>query len=92
MEREDTLSTPKRATAPLATLAILIAVAAAPPASAQSIACDMKGYKPADGLTAVSDATGLQVTWVADAGQSGRLNIAVTGRRAGYPRTRATAR
>ncbi|MCA0200229.1 MAG: hypothetical protein LCH56_05245 [Proteobacteria bacterium] len=47
------------------------------PAAAQSVICDMSGYKPVDGLAATADANGLLVTWAADAGQTARLQIAV---------------
>ncbi|MGE3335192.1 MAG: hypothetical protein AB7I36_16225 [Rhodospirillaceae bacterium] len=51
--------------------------AVALPAVAQSVTCNMSGYKAVEGLTAASDAHGLVVTWAADAGQTGRLHIAV---------------
>jgi hypothetical protein len=66
-----------RASATRAAVLILSLSAFAAPAAAQSAACNMSAYKPADGLAAESDANGLRITWAADAGHSGRLSIAL---------------
>ncbi len=55
----------------------LTACAFAAPAAAQAVVCDLANFKAADGLAAEADAGGLRITWAAEAGQSGRLQIAV---------------
>lgn len=66
-----------RISAPKAAALMLSLSAFALPAAAQSVTCAMSGYTLADGLAAESDANGLRITWAADAGQWGRLHIAV---------------
>ncbi len=60
-----------------ATLAAALMCAASQAHAAQAAACNLSAYKAADGLMAEADANGLKITWAGDAGQSGRLQIAV---------------
>lgn len=48
-------------------------------ALADPLACNLTGYKPADGLAAAMDGDNLVVTWAGDPGQEGRLRFSVNG-------------
>ena len=48
-------------------------------ALADPLACNLTGYKPADGLTAAMDGDSLVVTWAGDPGQEGQLHFTLNG-------------